>query len=155
MLLFVTGAARAEGKVAQRDADPVYHPMYGLVIPGAVLFGVSYLGALSWSITGLNSPACPGDRWMALPLAGPFITSSKYGEAQSVLGCDDSDGAIRPLATLDGVGQVSGAVLMLVGFTAPLTQPASAARSSQAKNWPVARLTLGSRGGAVIVAGAF
>ena len=135
-------------------APEPYRPSYGLVVPGAVVFAVSYLGALYWSSSSPNSPGCSGDRFMVLPLAGPFLTAASYGGPHAPPGCEDPDDALGPIATIDGVAQIGGALLVAVGLLSPLDSP-TPPKSAHATDWRVAPVALGTSGAAVVVLGTF
>jgi hypothetical protein len=89
----------------------------GLVIGGAVTFGALYLltvltGALIQSIDSIDGGS--GDEWtpMYVPLAGPFVTA----------GAANSEGGGTALLMLLGIGQVSGAAMLVGGLAAQSTE---------------------------------
>ena len=98
-----------------------YQPRTGLIIGGLVTFGVAYAtSVVAGSIKEdhcdqLKDPSdsyiCRTQSWpVYVPLAGPFIQ----------MGYVDGNGknTVRTLLAIDGVVQVGGAVLALVGIAA-------------------------------------
>jgi hypothetical protein len=108
-----------------RPTPSGYHletrPNNGLVLAGLLTAGIPYV--LSASVAGASRE--PADHWMALPVAGPFIdlaarpecdqTSNPFSGTTS---CTDDSGT-RTTLMLDGLLQVSGAVLTIVGLVTP------------------------------------
>src|SRR6266511_1504317 len=98
------------------------HPRKGLVIAGSITFGTMYL--LSSAI-GLSS-SNPDDRWLLLPIFGPFVDMAARSNhncsstltADSVE-CNVFEPIIRYYLALDGIVQTAGGVLLLTGFLFP------------------------------------
>lgn len=94
-----------------------YHPekraRKGLVIPGAVVFGVAYL--LSTLVASENHTTYDGttDRYTALwiPVIGPFIQMGSSSNANG-----DSQ-----MFFLDGVAQAGGLTMLVLGLAFPRT----------------------------------
>jgi hypothetical protein len=112
-----------QGTVAQ--PAPGYHletrDRRDLAIGGAVTFGLSF-GLAATSAAGLMfiSDRIPpagngipfGDvAWLFLPVAGPFLQMPKAG----------GNGTVNALLALDGLGQIVGATLIVVGLAWPKT----------------------------------
>jgi len=104
------------------DGDPVppgYHPdtrmRKGLIIGGAVTFGVFYLisalvGAATIDCNSLTSgSACGGGGVLLIPAAGPFIA----------IGTMKADGGGAALLVLDGVAQAGGLAMLILGIAVP------------------------------------
>jgi hypothetical protein len=98
------------------EGQPVpygYHPetraRKGLVITGAVLFGVLYL--LSTLIASANDSSYDGNRYTALwiPVAGPFIQA----------GASNNASGDREIFVLDGVAQAAGVTMLVLGLAFP------------------------------------
>jgi hypothetical protein len=99
------------------EGQPVpygYHPetraRKGLVIPGAVVFGVAYL--LSTLVASAdNSSYDGGDRYNALwiPVVGPFI---QLGRSNNPSGNNDS-------LVFDGLAQTAGLTMLVLGLAYP------------------------------------
>jgi hypothetical protein len=103
---------------------PGYHletrPRRDLAIAGAVTFGIAW-GLAAGSATGfmfLSDRLPPagngvpfGDvAWLFVPVAGPFLQMKAGG-----------DGTVNALLALDGVAQIAGATLIVVGAAWPKT----------------------------------
>jgi hypothetical protein len=106
------------------DGDPVppgYHPdtrvRKGLVIGGAVTFGVFYLisaliGAVALDCNSVTSSnACGGLGVLLIPVAGPFIA---LGTAKP-----DAGGTVALL--IDGLAEAGGAAMLILGIAIPRT----------------------------------
>jgi hypothetical protein len=98
------------------EGQPVpygYHPetraRKGLVITGAVLFGVLYL--LSTLIAAANDDSYNNNRYSALwiPVVGPFI---QLGSSSNV--SDDNQ-----MFVLDGLAQTAGVTMLVLGLAFP------------------------------------
>ena len=85
----------------------------GLVIPGAIIFGVFY----SISVSVASGHDFGGDEgWLAVPVLGPFITASKLDKECDSYSCEEPVDT-RTLLAMDGVAQVAGSVLLITGLT--------------------------------------
>ncbi len=117
----------------------VTRPRLGLVIPGSIVFGVSYVLSFIIGLEGVLA----GFRQMwplMIPVAGPFIG----------LGTMPGDVVTGVLLTLDGIAQVAGATMFIIGLAAPST---ILVRNRHATLMPVPILTSGGAG--VGLAGSF
>lgn len=83
-------------------------PRKGLVIAGAVVFGVAYVGSLLAAIGYCGPGSTCVNGALYVPLVGPFIVAAQ---------APSSGGAT--LAAFDGVVQLSGLGLVIAGFVAP------------------------------------
>jgi hypothetical protein len=81
----------------------------GLVIGGAVTFSSAYLLSVLGAVAGATDGAKGPKRFLPLlvPVGGPFIT----------IGTADSKGSGTALLMLDGLAQVGGVVLFIVGLS--------------------------------------
>ncbi len=95
----------------------------GPAIGGAITFGVAYMmgitAASSYSFSNQSG-------WLALPLAGPFITmwtrenrclSSSDTSSYPSTPCEDDKATVRMLLVLDGMAQVTGVALFAWGMS--------------------------------------
>jgi len=101
-----------------QEGQPVpygYHPetraRKGLVITGAVLFGVLYL--LSTLVASANDSSYDGNHYSALwiPVAGPFIQA----------GATNNASGDREMFVLDGLAQAAGVTMLVLGLAFPRT----------------------------------
>jgi hypothetical protein len=114
-----------------RPIPPGYHmesrPRKGLVVSGPIIFGIPFV--LSASV-GASSQFDP-DRWLYLPVIGPFADLGARGSqcTRSTLGvspgttnttesCVDDSGARFGLM-LDGLLQTAGATMFILGLALP------------------------------------
>jgi hypothetical protein len=116
------------------------NPRKGLIIAGALTFGVPYL--ISLTVGGVSS--YPADRWLLVPVFGP-IGPLTHG----MRGCDrDTDperctGNILIVVGLafDLAAQIAGATLFTMGFAFPKKQWVSdydyAGRGAPAVTWSI------------------
>ena len=88
----------------------------GLTISGSIVLGIFYGLSLSIAMGTIDTDDETG--WLAIPVAGPFIMSSTI-ECDPIdeFGCNDS--STRTLLIFDGIGQLTGATLLTLGFTMP------------------------------------
>jgi hypothetical protein len=97
---------------------PGYHPeskvRTGLVVGGAVTFGVLYLlsALVGAAISDVNKAVNGGDRgdFLYVPVAGPFLQMTRT---------ESSTGNV--FLAIDGIGQAAGATMFIVGLTSPKT----------------------------------
>lgn len=98
---------------------PGYHPVTrvrkGLIIGGAVTFGVVYLSNVLAAVIhsdACKSLSCTGGSWNALyaPIVGPFI---QMGYTSSATG--------NFFLVLDGLVQAGGVAMLIAGIAAPKT----------------------------------
>ena len=129
----------------------------GLVITGAILLGVPY--ALSASVA--SSSTADSDRWLWLPVIGPFADLAARGDrcvqSYDLVRCTD-DSAERFFLTLDGIVQAAGTAMLVLGLALPqrllVRDDAPFAASSPPRfSWSVAPRSFG-RAGAGILLGA-
>ena len=123
---------------------PGYHleenPRKGLIVAGALTFGVPYL--ISLTVGGASS--YPADRWLLVPVFGPIMPLT-----HGMRGCDrDTDpsrcaGNILIVVGLafDLAAQVAGATLFTMGYVFPKKQWVSdydyAARAAPGVTWSI------------------
>ena len=96
----------------------------GLIIGGSVMLGVGY--GLAISIAAAND-FNDVTGWLAVPVAGPFITmgAHDYGACGSDTGCalvGLGDFFVTLGLVLNGLVQVGGATMVIVGATVPTTE---------------------------------
>jgi hypothetical protein len=105
-------------------SPPGYHleesPQKGLVISGAVVLGTTWLLSAAIGATSTNS----SDRWLFLPVAGPFADLVARGTRDSCTGSGDviscsHDSVVLFYLAVDGIVQTTGGVLLLMGFVSP------------------------------------
>jgi hypothetical protein len=110
-----------------RPVPPGYHPEVrvrkGLVISGSVLLGVSYFLSLSVAASSKND----ADRWLYAPVVGPFAdlvarkdkcttVATSFGTNTS---CSDDDTSTRFFLMADGLMEVAGGTLLILGLSLP------------------------------------
>jgi hypothetical protein len=118
--------------VEGRNIPPGYHletrARRGLVITGPILFGIPYTFSLSSAASSAYSP----DRWLYMPVLGPFIDLASRGDRCTRSGqnfsspgvtfttdsCND-DGAARFFLMMDGIIQTAGATMLILGLALP------------------------------------
>ncbi len=93
-----------EGDPIPAGYEPTSRPRTGLLVTGAVLFGVAYLPSLAIAAGDEDTDYLP----LAIPFAGPFVT---MGTAQS------QDAATFWLA-VDGITQIAGGTMFIASFIA-------------------------------------
>ena len=108
-------------RIPYREGEfhPGYHieenPIKGLVISGYVVLLVPYGISL---MIGLSTKS-DSDRWLLLPVVGPFGDMASRSKA-----CSDDVGCFfEPLArimlVMDGIMQSTGAILLVTGYLFP------------------------------------
>jgi hypothetical protein len=123
------------------------------MVPGSVVLGLAYAGA----VTSAIASHCPNNRWMAVPLAGPFVTGAKY-DTNYQGACSDPEAINQALARLDGVVQGIGALLIVGSLLLPthtVVRDATTSRVPARISWQLTPLSLGKTGGGVGVLGTF
>jgi hypothetical protein len=90
------------GDPVPQGFEPTSRPSLGLLVGGAVLFGVAYIPSLGIAAGDEDTDFLP----LAIPLAGPFITM-RTAESQ--------DAATFWLG-VDGVVQIAGATMFITSF---------------------------------------
>jgi hypothetical protein len=135
----------------------------GLILAGGLVLGITY--ALSISVAGASREHA--DRWLLVPVAGPFIdlaarptcdrTSDPFTGTRNY--CND-DSSARTSLMLDGLTQVGGAVLTIVGLATPRRvvvrdDAPYAARSGPGFTWSLAPRSYGRSGHGFALAGTF
>jgi len=137
---------------------PGYHleesPRKGLVISGAVVLGATWV--LSAAIGSASTNAA--DRWLFLPVIGPFADLVARG-SRSCTGTSDTvdcslDSVVRFYLAMDGIIQTAGGVLLVLGFAFPKKEYVSDSyygmneRGPRIQSWTVTpQLGRGSRFG--------
>ena len=136
---------------------PSYHmesrPSPWLMVPGSVVLGLAYAGA----VTSAIASRCPNNRWMALPLAGPFVTGAKY-DTNYQGACSDPEAINQAVARLDGVVQGIGALLIVGSLLLPthtVVRDVTTLRGTATVSWQLTPLSLGKTGGGLGVLGTF
>jgi hypothetical protein len=91
-------------------------PRVGLVVGGAVTFGVLYMLSVSVASRAKTSEG----RWMAAPVIGPFAAMGAHEDpCATKAGTESSWACIDAAPTLelfDGIGQIVGASLLTAGL---------------------------------------
>jgi len=155
--------------VEGRPIPSGYHlesrPRKGLVVAGPIVFGVPYFLSLSVAASSRYTP----DRWLYLPIAGPFLDlagrkeeCSPNGISNNVAtyyGCND-DSTARFFLMFDGLMQVSGMTMLIFGLAMPqnvLVRDDAPFVGSKTKSfaWSVAPRTFGRSGYGVGMAAIF
>jgi hypothetical protein len=97
-------------------------PRKGLVISGFVVLGTTYFLSATIGASSSNTD----DRWLLVPVFGPFIDIGNRnahgcptGTSTSSLSCDVFDPIIRTYLAFDGVAQATGALLLTLGYVFP------------------------------------
>ena len=94
-----------------------HHSRRGMVIAGAITLGVPYAIGLSFA-SAADFENSSG--WLAVPALGPWLMMA-FRDDQ----CDEieerysdciSDGILRVYLTIDGLAQMAGAILLVVGI---------------------------------------
>jgi hypothetical protein len=149
------GSAHAQGVPPAPAGPPKYHqekrPRSGLVIGGAITFGVTYalsayvaLDALLQSHAGESNWA----PWLLVPAAGPFIAVGRVkSDFESVVFLVDD------LLVADGLAQIAGLVMFTYGMASPVTL--SVPDPPQQSRCFVVPLALGKGGAGLGVVGIF
>jgi hypothetical protein len=97
----------------------------GLVISGSIVFGVPYLLSMSVAASSHYQP----DRWLYAPVVGPFINLATRADdcnpngtsgTSSQFNCSDDSG-VRFFLMMDGLMQVAGATMFVLGLALPTT----------------------------------
>jgi len=148
--------APSAGPSAQLVAAPApgpreYHvetrPAAGLFIAGTIVLGAGY----GTAVTALLGSNCSNDGWLALPVAGPFLTSARYRENYEGK-CDDPEGMKQALAGFDGVVQSVGAVLLVTSVLFPSRRLVP---NTETVSLQFAPLALSNKGAGVEMLGTF
>jgi hypothetical protein len=154
--------------VEGRPIPPGYHvetrAKKGLVISGSIIFGVPYL--LSMSVAA--SSRYPPDRWLYAPVVGPFVNLATRSDSCNPNGtngtnasfdCTDDSG-VRFFLMMDGLMQVAGATMFVLGLALPTTllvrddAPYVGKKGNQFA-WTVQPYTVGRSGYGLGVLGSF
>jgi len=155
-----------------RPIPPGYHmesrPKKGLVVAGSIVFGVAYV----FSASVAASSQFTADRWLYLPVFGPFADLASRGSKcttntvpispgvdNTTQFCDDDSGA-RFFLMLDGLMQVSGATMLILGLALPtrlLVRDDAPYTGSTGSNfaWTIRPKTMGRAGYGLGVDGVF
>jgi len=154
--------------VEGRPIPPGYHietrAKKGLVISGSIIFGVPYL--LSMSVAA--SSRYPPDHWLYAPVIGPFVNLATRSDSCNPNGtngtnasfdCNDDSG-VRFFLMMDGLMQVAGATMFVLGLALPTTllvrddAPYVGKKGNQFA-WTVQPYTVGRSGYGLGVLGSF
>jgi hypothetical protein len=136
------------------ESHPGYHleenPRKGLVISGAVVFGVPYFLSVTVGLSSSNS----ADRWLLVPVFGPLATlAARSNKCTDDVSCV-FEPVIRIYLAFDFVTQATGALLFSLGFALPKKEFVIDQRygsAFQLKSWAVApRIFEGSKPGLVL-----
>jgi hypothetical protein len=134
-------------------------PSLWFMVPGTIIFGLPYAGSV---LSGATS-RCVNNRWMLLPVAGPFVTAARYDHNHEGA-CDDPEGIAQGVAWMDGLAQGLGALLLAGGVLFPshdLVRDESPGNGTQSRatatrvNWHLGAAALGKTGAAFGVWGTF
>jgi hypothetical protein len=121
---------------------------------GGILFGAFYATA-AVSEAFRAGPECPSDKWLLLPIAGPFIAAGYRGD-HARGPCQNEPDAVSAtgLFVADGIGQVVGAAFVSAAFLAPkrelVRDPANNPTSSGVE-WLLAPAVGPSRAGVSVI----
>ena len=92
-------------------------PIKGLVISGAIVFGIPYVLGLS---IASGADFDNQSAWLAVPVLGPWITLGAREHDCTVdpddSTCDVDNAGMRTLYVLDGLIQATGAALFIAGM---------------------------------------
>src|SRR5262249_3684090 len=118
--------------VEGRPIPPGYHvetrARRGLVVAGPIIFGIPYVFSASVAASSTFDP----DRWLYLPVVGPFADLGARGSrctrstfptpsgTSTTEVCSD-DSAARFFLMLDGLMQTAGATMLILGLALPTT----------------------------------
>jgi hypothetical protein len=114
-----------------RPIPPGYHletrPRKGLVVSGPIIFGIPYVLSASVAASSRYDP----DRWLYLPVVGPFVdlgargsqctkstTPVVNGISTTTETCVE-DSSQRFFLMLDGLMQTAGATMLILGLALP------------------------------------
>jgi hypothetical protein len=167
LICAVSSAARGEATSGpareSNGASPSGYHLESTPSPGLVIAGTAVLGtAYGIAAVAAVSSKCSNNRWMLLPLAGPWITAARYDHNYQGA-CDDPEALSAGLARMDGVVQGVGAALLASSFLFPsqkwVRNDASAGgpatKIAPRVTWWVTPVPLGSAGGGVAMLGRF
>jgi hypothetical protein len=107
--------------------------MSALVVIGSLVFVPTYGLALSAGVgalaAGSSYAGCPSNRWLVVPIAGPFVAQTGLrsrvqlgtdaAENGRQFACQDSEGLGSYVLGFDGVLQILGFALMASGLNSP------------------------------------
>jgi hypothetical protein len=153
--------------VEGRPIPAGYHlesrPRKGLVVAGPIIFGVPYFLSLSVAASSRFEP----DHWLYAPLVGPFLDlanrkedcTASPGQFGTNYYCDD-DSTTRFFLMFDGLMQVSGMAMLVLGLALPqqlLVRDDAPFTGSKAKTfaWSIAPQKFGRSGYGVGMAAIF
>jgi hypothetical protein len=115
----------------------------GLVVGGAVLFGVPYLISLFVGVACVDSSlGCPAGQWLMAPVIGPIIAGAQGG-----------GGGWLSLGVLDGVLQAGGLTMFILGLALTnqeLVMYGESDPHNRRTQWAVAPLAPGADVGATL-----
>jgi hypothetical protein len=111
-----------EGMAPPRGYHLEENPRRGLVVAGSVVLGTTYFLSAMIGISSGNKD----DRWLMLPLFGPFFDIAARnehgcsgGSTASNAACEVFDPIIKFYLAMDGVAQTAGGILLATGFIFP------------------------------------
>jgi hypothetical protein len=82
----------------------------GFLVTGSIFAGLGYtLGAAT-----IGATACPTDRWLWLPFAGPFVALANESRHVTSGPCDDPEGLRHSVRMMSGIGEGVGGLLLLL-----------------------------------------
>jgi hypothetical protein len=109
----------ASGPMASRY-QPQWHPRWGLVIAGGVLFGAGYGFAV---VGAVDTKLKDQGGFLLIPVAGPWLTIAAGGAKRSCppsTSCmEHNDQGKSFVLGLDGVVQAAGALMLTLGIVFP------------------------------------
>jgi hypothetical protein len=130
-----------------------HHVRFGPLVAGSIASALGYsLGALA------ASSGCRSDRWLFVPLAGPFVALATEPEHVTSGPCDDPEGLRHAVRAWSGIMQLIGGPLILLGANPTVDVVADRPRShSRAGSGPTVAImpALGPSTGSVVVLGTF
>ncbi len=149
----------AEGQPIPAGYHLESQPRKGLWLSGALVFGIPYV--ISVSVAG--SSRHDGDRYLYIPAIGPFVDLATRGDdcPTDTGSCAEGASVERFWLTFDGLCQVGGATLFILGMAMPQKflerddAPISGQKSQPSFAWSVAPRTFGKRGMGLSFGGQF
>jgi len=132
-------------------------PRKSLVLSGSLVFGIPYV--ISVSVAG--SSRHDGDVYLLIPIVGPFVDLATRGDDCPTGSCSERASSERFWLTFDGLSQVAGATMFIIGMAAPQRflerddAPIAAKTVKPSFAWSLAPRAFGKHGGGLSLAGQF
>jgi hypothetical protein len=129
------------------------HARMGVVLAGDVVLTTSYLLSVAVAASSSNSD----DRWMFVPVAGPFLDLGWRGHHGCGPYCDNDSNEVitRVFLPMLGAAQLTGAALLLAGIALPKKEfvrdhdDTVSARAPRLSSWAIVPLVSASQRGLV------